>query len=34
MQQLADSAGGQAAFEQTLQLAGQTLDDARNLQRT
>ncbi|CAG0999263.1 Foldase protein PrsA 2 [Gammaproteobacteria bacterium] len=34
MQQLADSAGGQAAFEQTLTLAGQTMDDARNLQRT
>jgi parvulin-like peptidyl-prolyl isomerase len=34
MQQLADSAGGQAAFEQTLTLSGQTLDDARNLQRT
>lgn len=34
MQQLIDSAGGQAAFEQTLTLAGQTLDDARNLQRT
>jgi parvulin-like peptidyl-prolyl isomerase len=34
MQQLIDSAGGQAAFEQTLQQSGQTLDDARTLQRT
>ena len=34
MQQLTDSAGGQAAFEQTLKLSGQTLDDARTLQRT
>jgi parvulin-like peptidyl-prolyl isomerase len=34
MQQLVDSAGGQAAFEQTLKLSGQTLDDARNLQHT
>jgi parvulin-like peptidyl-prolyl isomerase len=34
MQQLIDSAGGQAAFEQTLKLSGQTLDDARTLQRT
>lgn len=34
MQQLVESAGGQAAFEQTLKLGGQTLDDARNLQRT
>ncbi len=34
MQQLIDSAGGQAAFEQSLAQAGQTLDDARTLQRT
>jgi len=34
MQQLVDAAGGQAAFEQTLAAAGQTLDDARKLQRT
>lgn len=34
MQQLVDSTGGQAAFEQTLKLSGQTLDDARTLQRT
>jgi len=34
MQQLIDAAGGQAAFDQSLVAAGQTLDDARNLQRT
>lgn len=34
MQQLIDAAGGQAAFEQTLAASGQTLDDARQLQRT
>jgi len=34
MQQLVEAAGGQAAFEQTLAAAGQTVDDARRLQRT
>lgn len=34
MQQLIDAAGGQAAFEQSLTAAGQTLEDARTLQRT
>jgi parvulin-like peptidyl-prolyl isomerase len=34
MQQLVDSAGGQAAFDQSLAQAGQTLDDARTLQGT
>jgi parvulin-like peptidyl-prolyl isomerase len=34
MQKLVADAGGQAAFEQSLAAAGQTLDDARNLQRT
>ena len=34
MQQLVDSTGGQASFEQTLKLSSQTLADARTLQRT
>jgi parvulin-like peptidyl-prolyl isomerase len=34
MQQLIDTAGGQAAFDQTLAASGQTLEDARTLQRT
>lgn len=34
MQQLVDSVGGQAAFDQRLAAAGQTLEDARTLQRT
>ncbi len=34
MQKLIVDAGGQAAFEQALAASGQTLDDARTLQRT
>jgi parvulin-like peptidyl-prolyl isomerase len=34
LQQLIDAAGGQAAFEQSLTTAGQTLEEARTLQRT
>lgn len=34
MSKAVESAGGQAAFEQSLVAAGQTLDDARTLQRT